>query len=132
MQDINSVNLSGRLTKNARLKYAGDNPLLEFSIATNRSVKKGGEWKEEASFFDCFLWGKLGEAIEQKMKKGSMIYVSGELKQDRWKTKDGSSRSKIKIKVNRILIAESSKNKTENIEKNDTENIEKNDDDIPF
>ena len=64
MQDINSVHLTGRLTRDAELTFTKDNTALaKFSIAVNRSKKSGDKWEDEASFFDCVLWGKQAEAL---------------------------------------------------------------------
>lgn len=104
MTDINVVTLSGRLTRDAELKHTTSGlTILNFAIAVNRSVKQGDQWTEEASFFDCTLFGKLGEAISSYATKGKQVLLSGELKQDRWE-KDGQKRSRVNIIVNRIQL----------------------------
>ena len=102
MADLNRVTLVGRLTRDAELKsIASGVAVCKFSVAVNRSVKSGEEWKEEASFFDVVLWGKRGEAVHQYLTKGKMIGVDGELRQDRWQ-QDGQNRSKVEIVANNI------------------------------
>jgi len=95
--DINSVVLVGRLTRDAELKYtSGGSAVCKFSIALNRRKKTGDTWGEEANFFDVVLWGRQGEAIHQYLGKGKQIAVQGELRQNRWE-QNGQSRSKVEI-----------------------------------
>jgi len=103
MQDINSVNMVGRLTRDAELKYTNTGySILNFSIASNRGVKKNDEWQDEVSFFNCVLFGKRAEALAQYMTKGKMIVITGELTQDRWTDQNGQNRSVVKIIVNKL------------------------------
>jgi len=97
MVDVNHVILLGRLTRDAELKYtAGGQAVCKFSVAVNRRKKNGDQWEDEANFFDIVLWGKQGETLNQYLKKGKMVAVDGELRQDRWQ-QDGQNRSKVEI-----------------------------------
>lgn len=95
--DINSVVLVGRLTRDAELKYtANGTAVCKFAVAVNRRRKTGDSWSDEASFFDIVLWGRQGEAIHQYLGKGKQIAVQGELRQNRWE-QNGQNRSKVEI-----------------------------------
>ncbi|MFP4267293.1 MAG: single-stranded DNA-binding protein [Spirochaetaceae bacterium] len=95
--DVNSVVLIGRLTRDAELKYTNNGTAVcKFSIALNRSRKSGDTWQEEAHFFDIVLWGKQGEAIQKYLGKGKQVGVQGELRQNRWE-QNGQTRSKVEI-----------------------------------
>ncbi|MDR2943228.1 MAG: single-stranded DNA-binding protein [Treponema sp.] len=97
MVDVNHVILLGRLTRDAELKYtAGGQAVCKFSIAVNRRKKNGDQWEDEANFFDIVIWGKQGETLNQYLKKGKMVAVDGELRQDRWQ-QDGQNRSKVEV-----------------------------------
>lgn len=112
MNDINSLLIIGRLTRDAELKFtASGQAITSFSIAVNRSVKKGDGWTDEASFFDCVLWGKTGEAISQYLTKGKQIAVSGSLRQERWTDKDGSNRSKVVMNAETVQLLGSGSDK---------------------
>lgn len=141
MSDINSVTVVGRLTRDAELKYTNSGTAItNMSIAVNRRVKSGDQWKDEASFFDVVLWGKLGEKLSQYLLKGKQIAISGELEQKRWE-KDGQKRSKVEIKatsiqllgasdgVNRGSAEPQQNNQQQNTPQNDQRSFE---DDIPF
>lgn len=102
MTDMNVFALIGRLVKDAELKYtASGAAIASFALASNARAKKGEEWVDEASFFDCTLFGKQAESLKAYLVKGKQVAISGRFKQDRWQDKDGGNRSKV------ILIAES-------------------------
>lgn len=104
MNDMNHLDIIGRLTKDAELKYTSSGlAICNFSIAVNRSKKQGDGYVDEASFFDVSLLGKLAESMKQHLTKGKQVAITGYLKQERW-TKDGESRSKVTIGVDEIQL----------------------------
>ena len=104
MRDINVVVLVGRLTRDSELKYTKTGtPLSHFSLAINRSLKRGEEWVEEVSYFDVDLWGKQAEAVNRYLTKGQQIAVEGELRQDRWE-QDGQPRAKVVVNATNVRL----------------------------
>ena len=104
MNDMNIVAINGRLTKDAELKYtSGGMAIATFSLASNRSVKKGDKWEDEANFFECTMFGKSAEAVKQYLTKGQQVSISGELRQERWE-KDGQKQSRVTIIVNHLQL----------------------------
>ena len=103
MTDINSVTVIGRITKDAEMKrIETDMPLGFFTIATNRSKKdSGGNFTNEASFFDVNIYGRYAETIIGRLKKGVQVCITGSLKQERWSDYSGQNRSRV------MIIAES-------------------------
>jgi len=104
MTDMNVVAINGRLTRDAELKYTNSGmAICKFSIASNRSIKKGDKWEDEANFFECTMFGKRAESINQYLTKGQQVSISGELRQERWE-KDGKQNSRITISVNNLQL----------------------------
>ena len=104
MADLNHVVLIGRLTRDAELKYtSGGQAVCKFSIAVNRRKKNGDQWEDEANFFDIVVWGRQGESLHTYLKKGKMVGIDGELRQDRWQ-QDGQNRSKVEIITNYLQL----------------------------
>jgi single-strand DNA-binding protein len=92
-----SVSACGHLAADPQVKFLPTGTAVcEFSIGVNQRTKKGGEWVSEASFYDVTLFGKPAENAGEWLRKGYLVWVEGELKQDRWE-KDGQKRSKVKI-----------------------------------
>ena len=74
MTDNNVVSINGRLVRDAELRFSTSGAaVLRFSIAVNRSVKKGDKWEDEASFFDCTMFGKMAESVSKYLNKGKQV-----------------------------------------------------------
>lgn len=100
--DINSVNLIGRLTKDAELSYTGaGSAILNFSIAVDHRKKSDGT--TDTSFFNCKSFGKLADTLHPYLTKGKQVGVKGYLKQDRWE-KDGQKQSRVCINCDEIEL----------------------------
>ena len=114
MTDINTVTLVGRLTRDAELKYtSGGTGVSKFTLAVNRSKKVNGAWQDDANFFDCSIFGKSAESLNQYLIKGTQVAVTGSLEQQRWES-DGQKRSKIVVVVNNLqLISKKESSKRE-------------------
>jgi single-strand DNA-binding protein len=103
-EDINTVVLVGRLTRDAELKYTNSGTALaKLGLANNRRKKSGDQWVDEVSFFDVILWGRQAEALNQYLVKGKQIGVIGELRQNRWE-QDGQNRSRVEIVASNIQL----------------------------
>ena len=113
MADINSLTLTGRLTKDATVK-SFNNPntgktstKAEFSIAVGKSKKNpDGTWGEETSYFDCDYW--TSPSLAPYLTKGRQVCIDAELVQEKWTdAQSGQPRSKVVIHVNDLkLLAE--------------------------
>lgn len=147
--DINSVNLTGRLVRDAETKMTAGRPLTELAIAVGYATKNAnGEWQSAAHFVNVKIWGKHGESLNPYLLKGQMIAISGRLEQERWEY-EGKNYSKLLVVAHSITLCGGKKD-----EQSDTpqtlqeareqqKDIEKNpsqdsvvdddfDDDIPF
>ncbi|AEC01927.1 single-stranded DNA-binding protein [Parasphaerochaeta coccoides] len=106
--DLNVVALVGRLTRESELRYANSgSAVCRFSIAVNRRKKTGETWEDEASYFDCVLFGKSAENLHQYLDKGRQVSIVGELRQNRWE-QEGQSRSKVEVFVTNLQLLGSS------------------------
>ncbi|KAF5030974.1 MAG: single-stranded DNA-binding protein [Spirochaetales bacterium] len=106
--DLNVVALVGRLTRESELRYSnGGMAICRFSIAVNRRKRTAdNRWEDEANFFDCTMFGKSAESINQYLEKGRQVSIIGELRQSRWE-QDGQSRSRVEIAVNSLQLLSS-------------------------
>ena len=79
----NSLSFVGRLGKDAETREAGSTTVTSFSIANN----VGFGDRKQTLWYDCSLWGKQGERMAQYLKKGTMVFVSGEFSEKEYKDK---------------------------------------------
>jgi single-strand DNA-binding protein len=86
MPALNRVQLIGRLGKDPEGKFTPTGKqVTHFSLAvTNRWKSKDGETKEYTEWIHIEAWGRLGEVCNEYLKKGSLVYLDGRLKTDRY------------------------------------------------
>ncbi len=99
MASLNKVIIIGNLTRDPEVRYTPNGAAVaELSIAVNRTWMDGTEKKEEVTFVDVTLWGKLAEIAGQYLTKGRSAMVEGRLTMDSWDDKTtGQKRSKLKV-----------------------------------
>jgi single-strand DNA-binding protein len=87
MPSLNRVQLIGRLGKepDGRFTPTGKQ-VVNFSLAVSNRWKSGGETKEYTEWVNIESWGRLGEICLEYLKKGSLVYIEGRLKTDRYET----------------------------------------------
>lgn len=107
LPEINSVALSGRLTRDPELRVlASGLSVCEFGLAATRTTKtRDGERKEETYFAEIVCWDKLAQYIGDRVRKGRPVYVEGRLALDQWTDQaSGARRSKTRIVANRVQV----------------------------
>lgn len=89
MPTLNRVQLIGRLGKDPESKFTPNGKkVAHFSLAvSNRWKDKSGETKESTEWVNIEAWGRLGEVCQEYLKKGSLIYLEGRLKTDKYEDK---------------------------------------------
>jgi single-strand DNA-binding protein len=93
---INKVILVGNLGKDPEVRRttSGD-PVVNLSIATSESWrdKASGERKEKTEWHRVVIFNKnLADVAEKYLRKGSKVYVEGQLQTRKWTDKDGAER----------------------------------------
>lgn len=97
---MNKITLLGRLTKDVELKLIGDRPLAEFSLAVNRKYKNA-QGEREADFFNCKLWGKTAETLQQHTMKGQQLLVSGRVENRTFVNQEGQN-----VRFTEVIVEE--------------------------
>jgi len=84
---VNKVILIGNLGADPELRYTQtQKPVAKISVATTK--KYNGNEKTE--WHTVILWEKLAELANSYLKKGSKVYVEGELTYRTYEKQDGS------------------------------------------
>jgi single-strand DNA-binding protein len=88
MPALNRVQLIGYLGKDPESKFTPTGKkVAHFSIAVTNRWKTGGESREHTEWVNIEAWDRLGEVCQQYLKKGSLVYVEGRLKTDKYEDK---------------------------------------------
>ena len=93
---VNKVILVGNLGKDPEVRRmtSGD-PVVNLSIATSETWrdKASGEKKEKTEWHRVVIFNKnLAEVAEKYLRKGSKVYVEGQLQTRKWTDKDGAEK----------------------------------------
>ena len=98
MPALNRVQLIGRLGKDPESKYTPTGKkVAHFSLAVSQRWKTGGEAKEYTEWVNIEAWGRLGEVCQEYLKKGSLVYLEGRLKTEKYEDKGGETRYYTKV-----------------------------------
>ena len=152
---VNKVILLGNLGRDPEIRsMQSGNKMAAFSIATSKRWKDKvtQEQRDKTSWHNIVVFGDgLVNIVEQYVKKGSKIYVEGELQTRKWQDQDGNDKYTTEVILqgyNCNLTLLDSKNNSQNINIDDNKNLQNSaekisdvssstdssndDDDIPF
>lgn len=98
---INKCVIAGNLTDDIELKTTTTGKTFcDFVIAINYIHKEDdGKSVNTPTYVACQAWGRNAEFIARNFSKGSGIGVVGRYHVQRWKDKDGKTKSKTAIQV---------------------------------
>ena len=91
---INKVIIVGNLGQDPEIKYtAGGAAVTTLSIATSDSWKDkdSGMDQERTEWHRVVLWRRLAEIAGEYLKKGSKVYIEGQLQTRKWE-QEGQTR----------------------------------------
>ena len=95
MASINKVILLGNLGADPEIRYtAGGDAVATVSIATSSSWndKQSGEKREKTEWHRVVFFRRLAEIVGEYLKKGSSIYVEGQLQTNSYEDKNTGER----------------------------------------
>lgn len=114
MNNFAAATVEGFVTHEPQLKKTKTGKsVCTFSIAVNHYSKS--EEPPKVSFIEVETWEKVAEMCSKNVSKGKRLMVIGSLRQDRWESEDGKTKSRIKIVGNEIRFLESKKNNEEDV-----------------
>ena len=147
---VNKVILLGNLGRDPDIRsMQSGSKRASFSIATSKRWKDRNtqEQKEKTSWHNIVVFGDgLVDIVEKYVKKGSKIYIEGELQTRKWQDQDGNDKYTTEVVLqgfnSNLTLLDSRNNSNQSIENNnDLEKVESttesndstdNDEDIPF
>jgi single-strand DNA-binding protein len=96
---MNNITIAGPLGRDSELRRLPDGtPILQFSVADSAGRDKPTIW------WNCQLFGKRAESLQQYLGKGQQVAVSGSVTEREWKDKDGQPRKSMDVRVNDVAL----------------------------
>lgn len=80
---MQNITISGNVGKDAELRTVRDTQVLSFNVG----VKNGFGRNAGSVWYRCSLWGKAAEAFAGSIKKGTKVFITGELTHDEYEGK---------------------------------------------
>ena len=102
---INKVILVGNLGQDPEVRYMPNgNAVANFSVATSESWKdkQTGENRDKTEWHRIVVFGKLAEIAGQYIKKGTQVYLEGQLQTRKWQDQSGQDRYTTEVVINPI------------------------------
>ena len=100
---INKVILVGNLGQDPEIRYMPNgNAVANISVATSETWKdkQTGESKDKTEWHRVVIFGKLAEIAGEHLKKGSQVYIEGQLQTRKWQDQSGIDHYTTEIVVN--------------------------------
>jgi single-strand DNA-binding protein len=103
---LNKVMLIGNLGRDPEVRRLNSGePVVNFSVATSETWrdKATGERKERTEWHNIVIFNEnLAKVAEQYLKKGTKVYIEGQLQTREFQDKDGNQRKTTEIVLQRF------------------------------
>ncbi|GBE29608.1 MAG TPA: single-stranded DNA-binding protein [Bacteroidetes bacterium] len=99
---VNKVILIGNLGKDPEMSYTPSGvAVTKVSLATTKKWTSGdGTKREQTEWHNLVFWRRSAEVANEYLRKGSKIYVDGEINYRSWEGNDGQKKYATDIVVN--------------------------------
>ncbi|WP_417519607.1 single-stranded DNA-binding protein [Minwuia sp.] len=106
MAGVNKVILVGNLGADPEVRRMNDgNPVVNLRIATSETWRdrNSGERRERTEWHRVVIFNEnLAKVAEQYLKKGSKVYIEGQIQTRKWQDNTGADRYSTEIVLNRF------------------------------
>lgn len=102
---VNKVIIVGTLGNDPEVKYsASGSAIANLSVATSEQWKdkQTGEKKEQTEWHRIVIFGKLAEVAGEYLRKGSQVYIEGQLRTRKWTDSNGVDKYTTEIVIPQI------------------------------
>lgn len=107
---LNKVTLIGRLGADPELRYMPKGgAVANIRLATTRRYKnkQSGERVEDTEWHRVIFFTRLAEIVGEYLRKGSLIYVEGRIRTQKWQDKEGNDRYTTEIVAGSMQMLDS-------------------------
>ncbi|MGZ0911473.1 single-stranded DNA-binding protein [Lacticaseibacillus paracasei] len=104
---LNSVSLTGRLTRDVDLRYTQSGTAVgSFTLAVDRQFRSSNG-ERETDFISCVIWRKSAENFANFTKKGSLVGVEGHIQTRTYDNAQGQKVFVTEVIVDNFALLES-------------------------
>lgn len=106
---MNKLILTGRPTRDPQIFYIGEGEkqrvTAKFTLAVNRIFKRENE--PTADFIPCVVFGRQAKVVEQYVRKGVLVLITGRLVNNDYINRDGVKVYSFQMVVDTVEFLES-------------------------
>lgn len=106
--DLNQCQFIGRVGQDPDIRFtqSGD-AVANLSLAVGSKYKSNGQVVEETEWVRVVAFKRLADVIKDYVKKGSRLFVSGELKTRKWQDQSGQDRYATEVVLRNMQMLDS-------------------------
>ena len=96
---MQQLTIAGNVGKDAELRRTGNgDPVLGFSLAVDNGKDRDGN-KRDSTWYDCSIWGKRAESLQNHITKGTKLVLTG-----RPTARENNGKAYLGISVNELTF----------------------------
>lgn len=107
MPNYAKITLLGHVGQDPRAPSENHRDFITFSFAVTEKWKdkSTGERKERTDWYECITsQTNLAAVVRNYVKKGNPLYIEGTPKYGTYKSKDGETKVKIEVNINKLVL----------------------------
>lgn len=112
MSSLNQVNLIGRLGQDPEVRhFSNGSSVTNLSLATSEHWKdEKGIKRERTEWHRVSLFGREGEVAAEYLRKGSLVFISGSIRTNKYTDNNGVERYSTEIRASNMRMLGNSDN----------------------
>ncbi len=107
MASVNKVILIGNCGRDPEMRtFPSGGQVCNVSIATTEKWrdKTSGEMRDQTEWHNLVFNDRLAEIAGQYLKKGSQVYIEGQIRSRKYQDKDGAERTAYEVRVREMQL----------------------------
>lgn len=130
---VNTAHLLGRVGKIETKTVSSGLQITNLSMVTSKKITRNGQKEEKITWHNVTIFNKLSEIAEKYVGVGDLLYIQGEIDNQKYTGTDGQERVKHFIIAHELKLMPKTKEQPKSAPTNDNKSYEpSSDDDIPF
>ncbi len=116
MTSVNKAIIIGNLGKDPEVRYLPNGETVcNITVATSEKWKdkQTGQPQERTEWHNVSAFGKLADIMRQYLRKGSKVYIEGQLQTRKWQDQQGNDRYTTGIKASSMTMLSARPDDTE-------------------
>lgn len=129
---VNQATLLGRVGKIDSKTTSSGVKITNLSLVTSKKFVKNGEKQEKVTWHNITIFSNLADIAEKYIKVGDVIFLQGEIQNQKYTAQDGSEKMKHYIIAHDIKLLPKSKEHKPETKADPSFSADFQDDDLPF